>query len=232
MTTANVTDPYTNRSRIRAAIINTRNIQQPEGYWKNLVASRTQGTGLGSYYDLPFEEIEDLISNTMWRPSASTFVSEGCIAFEADLLGFMNVIELSELDDDAEGTLEDPKGTGNMELHVSGSGGVMTSVTTCILGIHEGMEVVFTFHPGEPIRPSVVVTDPNKIGKTITVAEARILGLSHAKVVVTEPEKKEGAGPCGFCGALTTRVEGWPGQDGCCWYDIKVCQSCGRKEAL
>lgn len=37
---------------------------------------------------------------------------------------------------------------------------------------------------------------------------------------------------CGFCGSTEVRVEWWPGQDGCCGYDIRICKICGRKEVL
>ena len=37
---------------------------------------------------------------------------------------------------------------------------------------------------------------------------------------------------CGFCGSTETTIVYWPGQDGCVWYTVVVCQNCNRKEVL
>jgi hypothetical protein len=52
--------------------------------------------------------------------------------------------------------------------------------STIILGSHEGQEIVWTFHPGDPCVPSEL--DAGATSAT-TVAEALSLGATHAKVV-------------------------------------------------
>ncbi len=54
--------------------------------------------------------------------------------------------------------------------------------TVIIIGEHEGNEVVFTFHPGDPVSPSEVPAEPGMHGKTITAWEALKMGLSTGKV--------------------------------------------------
>lgn len=171
-------------ARVIRAIDRTKLIQNPKDYWVNMLASRSEETALGSYYCATPITIRHLLEMADWEEYSHPNVAPGCVAFIAPIQGFENVIQLDELNPESEGILQDPKGTGMMEFHVTGERGRYTDRTVIILGQHEEMEVVYTFHPGLPVRPSTVPTDPDKVGKTITVAEALEMGLTNAKIVI------------------------------------------------
>lgn len=175
---------YELRERVRGAINNTKSIQQPSGYWENMVKSRAMDTATGSYYALDPEAVERLLFNAFWEEYSHEAIGEGCIGLQSYLIGFENIVPVESLDPSTVGVLMDPKGTGTMEFQVQGTTGQFTDLTVMILGQHEGMEVIFTFHPGAPVRPSTVPTDPDKVGKPITVKEALEMGLTNAKIVI------------------------------------------------
>ena len=56
------------------------------------------------------------------------------------------------------------------------------STSTLILGKEKGEEVVFTFHPGEPVRPTQLPAVPELVGKTVTMETAFLLGFEYVKV--------------------------------------------------
>ena len=51
-----------------------------------------------------------------------------------------------------------------------------------IIGNEEGHDVVFTFHPGEPVRPSLLEVSDCHNGTKLTKVEALNLGFDLAKV--------------------------------------------------
>lgn len=174
------------QNKIIELISNTKKIQVPENYWENLVKSRVKPTSTGSYYgDLTARQLEDILPFCHWEEYTHPAISPMCKAYRTDLSGYMGVVELSTLPSKFEGVLTDPKGTGKMEFHFSLEGDVhpYVSFSVMVVGIHEGMEVIFTLHPGDPVSPSIVDTDTELVGKTVTVAEAITLGLTNGKCI-------------------------------------------------
>lgn len=170
--------------RVREAIANTKKIQSPEGYWDRMLESRAEETAAGSYFDLSAKEVEGLIEGAVWEEYSHPSIQGGCTGFCSLLIGYENIVPIESLEPSTEGVLMDPKGTGTMEFQIQGETGRFTDITVLILGQHEGMEVVYTFHPGAPVRPSTVPTEPDKLGKPITAKEALDIGLTNAKIVI------------------------------------------------
>jgi len=107
---------------------------------------------------------------------------DGCFAFKAELPGQLGIIGLAGLPADAVVTLDDRKNTGKVSAVVEGVRGEEVPFTVLILGLEQGDEVVFTFHPGDPVRPSQVQAEPGLHGRTVTVSEALAMGLEMAKI--------------------------------------------------
>ena len=173
-----------NSKRIETAIDNTIELSKsgaiPPQYFENTLASRQPG-GLGSVFNTKTSK-EDLC-NANWTEYSHPDVMSGCTAFKTtDICGRLGVVKLEDLPQDSLVSLEDPKGTGKVSAVVSAEGIIDTDVnfTVIILGMEGGREIVFTFHPGEPISPSRVPSQ----GQTgsISIPVALDLGLEYAKL--------------------------------------------------
>ena len=68
-------------------------------------------------------------------------------------------------------------------MTVSGEKGPEVEDTWLIVGKEDGVDVVFTFHPGEPVRPSVVEAKDCPDGTKLTKEQALNLGFDLAKIV-------------------------------------------------
>lgn len=168
---------------VRAAINNTKAVVS--GYWAKCLQQRSlQAGGTGSVYNLSPEGIEQALQGASWEPYEHPAVMPGCRAFRAPLAGFLGVVKVSEQPVGTVFTLTDPKDTGTCELAVQAAMGPEVDFTVIILGMEQGSEVVFTFHPGEPIRPSQVQA-PSNDGRKIGREEAMLMGFIYAKVVVS-----------------------------------------------
>jgi hypothetical protein len=158
-------------------------IKHMPDYWqkcleqRSLLSENCQGSG----YKLTPEQIASRLLTAEWKPYSHPSVMPGCMAFETNLFGEMGVVPIDGLPETATLTLQDPKGTGKVEATISGSR-MMASYTVIIIGEHEGKNVVFTFHPGAPVRPSTLPSEGN-VGKVLTKGQALAMGLQHAKIV-------------------------------------------------
>jgi len=108
-------------------------------------------------------------------------VKAPCVAFQAALPGRFGLVELHTLDPFTKVTLADYKGTGTVSPVVCLSLGPTVPTTTIILGPHEGEEIVYTFHPGDPIPPSTLQA-PDLVNQTFTAVGAMALGFVWAKI--------------------------------------------------
>ena len=127
-------------------------------------------------------EILDLLMGAQWVRYDHPDITALAVGFRADIPGRVGIIPLSDLDPQHPVVLEDPKGTGAVSAVVENVGDrIMVGHTTMILGPREDGqgEQVWTFHPGDPIRPSEVPASKAGIS---TVGEAVALGLEYAKV--------------------------------------------------
>ena len=192
-----------NNSRIRAAIQATQELVQVEGkpsYWDQTLASR-QPNGFGSRF-LKETSTEEVLSWN-WEPYPDCpNPMEGCSYYRAPISGILGVVRLMDLLTDGSRvlpilseeaqignwlkvSLTDPKSTGKVtpEIERSVLSGELDQVdfTVMILGDEGGREVVFTFHPGDPIRPSSIPSE-GRVGSQISINQALDLGLEYAKI--------------------------------------------------
>jgi hypothetical protein len=166
-----------NTPRIQTAFTATRRLAP--GYFEKCLVQRTSGSG-SSYRNLTPETLEQALLGTSWEPFDHPDVMAGCHAFKAPLPGTFGLVDLSTLPVDSLVFLADPKDTGFVEAEVEGTKGGQVAFTVIILGTEQGEEIVFTFHPGDPIRPSRMQKDG--LWDKITVGQALELGFKWAKV--------------------------------------------------
>lgn len=172
--------------RVRTAIETTL-LHAPPALFRGTCRARAGLTPepsgpVGSFYEgVTPEALERILPALHWEPYEHPAIASGCAAFRAELPGFVGVVPLRSLEPSQVVTLLDPKSSGFVEAVASFSGDLPSSpFTVLIVGPHEGREIVFTFHPGEPIRPSSVRSDQE--GQRVTVDQALRLGLEYAKV--------------------------------------------------
>lgn len=154
-------------------------------YFINTCRQRLAG-GLGSIYEginTP-EEMEEALKAANWVEAEHPDVIPGCKAYKTTDIkgGHFGLLKIADLPEDTAIYACDPKGTGKVSMIVSGIQGPSVDETWLIIGDEEGHDVVFTFHPGEPVRPSVLEVSDCPNGTKLTKAEALSLGFDFAKV--------------------------------------------------
>ena len=103
-------------------------------------------------------------------------------------LGRVGILPISTLKDDVVLTIDDRKNTGVASVTVAGQPGAFAQHAVAVI-TNEGTEeepkwTLATVHPGDPVKPSTVVTDMEfKHGDTITVAQAKKVGFTEVKIV-------------------------------------------------
>lgn len=171
-------------TRISQAIANTKRVVP--GYFEKTVEQRLPG-GCGSVLEGDYNDISDVISaleNAEWHEYTHESLMPGTTAYKTnDITGRLGIVDLANLPSDVEVTLDDRKNTGKVSATISGELGAKVDFVVIILGDEQGEEVVFTFHPGDPVRASQVTCEPGMHGKIISVREAQNLGLTTAKII-------------------------------------------------
>lgn len=173
-----------NAERITNAIKAIKNLL-PE-YWESTVSSRTPGKSVGSVFS--FSNIEKVLFedrlNDWEEYEEFPNLMPGCVAFVLrNVNGHHGVVELSKLDPMMVLDVIDNKKTGKAKLLAHVGIGPKTNFATLILGEEQGREVVFTFHPGAPVRPSEIPVDWLGGETQLTVKKAIELGFNTANVV-------------------------------------------------
>lgn len=169
--------------RIKAAIEATK--AYCGDYWRKCLRQRAElsGEAAGSIFlNMHDGDVEFYLTTAAWEEYSHPAIMTGCIAFKAMIPGRLGIIALANLPADAIVTLDDRKGTGKAAVVTEGFQGEMVGHTIMILGPEDGREIVYTFHPGDPIAPSLVPV-ANMHGKKISVREAVSMGFEFAKVV-------------------------------------------------
>ncbi|MEI7425794.1 MAG: hypothetical protein WCK16_02600 [Candidatus Moraniibacteriota bacterium] len=170
--------------RIARAIGTTRRVIP--GYFEKTVLQRLPKTGAGSVV-VGFENAEELekaLVIAKWEAYSHPAVMAGTEAFiTKDIRGLQGIVELVDLPTETVVVLDDRKDTGKVSATVKGVRGKDVDFTVIILGIEQDEEVVFTFHPGDPIVPSPVQATPGLHGKSVAISEARSMGLDFAKII-------------------------------------------------
>ena len=170
-------------ARIRQAIENLKTYGPP-GYWQGTLEQRAElsGQARGSVYQgIGPDDLEALLLGAIWEPYEHPGVMHGCAAFRAALPGTLGIVGLDSLDPNAIVTYRAKRGTDEVYPVVQGVRGEIMDFTVLMLGQHEGHEVVFTFHPGDPVAPSHVL-NKDLDGQQETVAEALRKGFATAKI--------------------------------------------------
>ena len=156
------------------------------GYFENTCKMRLSG-GTGSCYDkiMSIEDMELALMEADWQEATHPDVMLGCKAYKTTDIksGRFGLVAIADLPDDAIIIASDPKGTGRVSMTVTGVKREEVEVTWIILGDENGHQVVFTFHPGEPVRPSMLTVSDCPDGKVLTKKEAMALGFDLAKVI-------------------------------------------------
>lgn len=161
-------------------------------YLDVMLGQRIEGpTNAGSSYqvDSPEELYEQLISQE-WVETTHPDVMPGCRVFKSKLAGLEGILNLDKLPDDVELYAIDPKETGKIGM---GAGKVeknLVEETYLIVGKEningKDEDVVFTFHPGEPVRPSEVETKDIPDGTRLNKEQAKELGFDKVKYLSNE----------------------------------------------
>ena len=156
-------------------------------YFTNTCKQRLAAGGAGSVYEginTP-EEMEKALREANWVEAKHPDVMPGCKAYKTTDIkgGHYGLIKIADLPDDAIIIASDPKGTGKVSMLVPDMIGPAVEETWLIVGDEEGHDVVFTFHPGEPVRPSILEVEDCPDGTRLTKVEALVFGFDLAKVI-------------------------------------------------
>ena len=173
----------TPNERVLTAILRTK-IHLGD-YWEKTLKGRLENGGSGSrFLSDDIVDVEEQLISAGWEPypAVQHLLLEGCTAFRAEIPGKMGVVEIESLPECADIFLVDRKKTGFLSAEVASMFAKRSTPvdhTVIILGQEAGHEVVFTVHPGDPVKPSQLKGYP----RTIHRDEAIALGLKYAKVV-------------------------------------------------
>ena len=172
--------------RVIAAAINTM-IKLP-GYLEKTAASRTLGAdeSMGSqcdYIGKPEGLIRELFTGGIeWTKTNNENVAPGCSVYTTLYPGKIGVVSLDSLAADTAVTIVDPKQTGCLKVVANGIPCKRTNILTAIIGPEDDKDVIYTFHPGPPVRLDNVEYKRELVGRKTTIAEARVLGFTTANL--------------------------------------------------
>lgn len=192
----NVIGKY-NLETIKKAFENAKKIQMGEKtYFELLLEQRMEGpNNSGSSYEV--ESLEELYENLLkqeWEETTHPDVIQGCRVFRTYLKGLKGIVDLNYLPNDVELYAIDPKQTRKIGIAAANIKKCPTHVTYLIIGKEningKDEDVVFTFHPGEPIRPSQVETLDIPDGTKLTKEQAKILGFDMVKYLSKDMVKE------------------------------------------
>lgn len=176
-------------SYVRTCIKNLKDLE-PDYYAKCL--EQRLMTGIGSTTECTtIQEMENDLMEANWEPwdDKNNVLSPGCKGFITyDIPGEYGMIDLDTLDPNTEVFFKDFKNTGMLSLCVDSNKRTPVDFTILIIGNENGKDVMFTFHPGEPVPASTFAAGDKESGGSgymsgdkITVADAMKLGFKRAK---------------------------------------------------
>lgn len=161
-------------------------------YYELMFKQRVLGSqnGAGSGYPTTAELLEHEVLHADWQETTHSAIREGCRVFTAPIGGYLGIVKLSTLDPKQELFVINPKN----EKDTFGVGlvckkGDWHDTTYLISGEVDGVEVVFTFHSGEPISILGEGWDGqgHSVGESITVQQAAEYGFEYAKAIDSQP---------------------------------------------
>lgn len=174
------------KARVVEAINTTKKVMPV--YWEKTLNQRIRN-GCGSV--TRFEDakaLECALLEAGWEPYTHPSICEGCVGFKTyDIPGMMGMDTIenvkAEMGPNFKLKVINPKYLPFSEV---GFSSIRTNVTytVIILGKEKDNEVVFTFHPGQPIEPdNALKADEWKDGDTITIDQAIALGVRWVKIL-------------------------------------------------
>ena len=155
-------------------------------YFERTCAQRL-ADGAGSVFEgiNSVKEMEEALRIADWSEATHPDVMSGCKAYKTTSIkgGHLGLVKIEDLPEDVKIIASDPKGTGKVSMTIQGELGPVAEETWLITGMEEGHEIVFTFHPGEPVRPSILEVKNCPDGTILSKEEAINLGFNFAKIV-------------------------------------------------
>lgn len=155
-------------------------------YWEKTLEQRLSTSSAGSCYTQfnSAEELEAALRSCEWEETSHPAVDPSCRVFKTQLEGHFGLVRIADLPSDAILMADDRKATGRISATIMmDKPASLVAETYAICGIEQGQWVVFTFHPGEPIRPSQVEAGTHPHGSIMSREQALALGLEWAKIV-------------------------------------------------
>ena len=152
-------------------------------FWENTLLQRMPG-GAGSIIDgfKSIDELEKAILSADWVEYTHPAAQDVVLFKTRDITGSIGVIELASLSPETIVSLDDRKNTGMVSATIKGILGEKCDYSVIMLGVEDGVEIVFTIHPGDPVNPSKVPAE-GLHGKQVTVEQALGMGLTTVKIV-------------------------------------------------
>lgn len=172
---------------VKSAILNTK--KNIPDYFRKCLEQRLSN-GQGSVTDFTnVEDLEKQLLNSDWEEYKHPNIADGCSAYKTESFGgYIGMIPLGCLPSDTICRFTDVKGTGTLSLTCyADTDRHPVNYNILIVGDDGFGPCMFTFHPGEPLRPSTLSSDGNnefgyKEGTTISVVKAILLGFKYAKL--------------------------------------------------
>jgi hypothetical protein len=156
-------------------------------YLNRTIATRTPEHRAGSYFDMTPDRLKQELFKAKWTPynpldgDGNPIISGGARGYHATIAGGrLGMTSIDTIPDTAKLYLIDPKGTGKWSVSTIGASEPHTDAVTMILGPDEasGKNVLWTFHPGEPVRPSML--DTATLGTLMDDAGVKTDGLPES----------------------------------------------------
>ena len=186
-----IKDAFTNASKIQFG---------DKNYQEVMLAQRIAGpTNAGSSYEgVTADELKSSIFNAKWSETTheSVDAEKGYRVFTTEDLpkGIVGIADIKDMPENAEFYAIDPKQTGKISIGISSEymkdNAPVTNTTYMITGPEmidgEELQVVQTFHPGEPVSPSIISTEEIQDGTKLSKSEATNLGFDKCKFISPE----------------------------------------------
>lgn len=173
-------------ARVVEAINTTKKIL-PD-YWQKTLEQRTCH-GRGSITnEEKASNLELALLEAAWEPYSHPAIGEGCTGFKTyDIKGLYGMDTIHNVRAELGGNFKlkviNPKGLKFSEVGFS-SIRQPVKYTIIILGQEQGKEVVYTFHPGEPVKPDNALPSKDwNDGDTITIDAAIAYGVNWVKIL-------------------------------------------------
>lgn len=176
---------------VLGAIYNTRKVpgRKPgsRSYWNDCLAQRAGASPdrLGSIYpDRTPEQVEEMLLGAEWTPYNHASIDAPVIGYRAEIPGLVGVCHIDTIPPSTRLTLVSYRKDSDRLVPVARNLlRIPVGFTVALVGPDEVVgDTIWSFFPGEPIRGCQLEAGPHSPGDTLSVAQARQLGLQFVKV--------------------------------------------------